>query len=91
MELQKRVNSVILEHFNPDVELEPGMRAWELGFDYLDRIELMSHLEDEFEITIPDTEADNCESLSDIYELVGRHYDNSTAIKVPIDNLMETA
>jgi len=51
----------------PEDELEG-----KLGMDSLDKIELVMALEEEFEIMIPDEDAEKCKTVADVVALVER-------------------
>jgi acyl carrier protein len=45
----------------------------EIGEDSLDLVELVMELEEEFEVTIPDHEAENCRTIEDLIRLIQRY------------------
>ena len=47
----------------------------DLGADSLDIVELIMALEEEFEIEIPDEEAEKIQSVSDVVEYIKEHTD----------------
>lgn len=54
-------------------EVKPeDMLEGRLGMDSLDKIELVMALEDEFEITIEDEDAEKCVTVADVIALVER-------------------
>jgi acyl carrier protein len=70
--IQERVINVIAEQLgveNSQVTPEKNVFS-DLGADSLDAIELVMALEDEFNIELPDEDADKCQTVSDLIELV---------------------
>ena len=69
----EKVVAIIAEHLDvEDVEgitLETSLMK-DLDADSLDAVEIMMGLEDEFEITIPDEEAEKFENIGDIVKYV---------------------
>lgn len=68
-----KVVAIIADHL--DVEDVEGVTAEtslmkDLDADSLDAVEIMMALEDEFEITVPDEEAENFENIGDIVKYV---------------------
>ena len=51
------------------VKMEDNLRD-DLRFDSLDCVEAIMDLEKEFDITIPDKEAEKCRTVQDVVELV---------------------
>lgn len=69
----EKVVAIIADHL--DVEDVEGVTAEtslmkDLDADSLDAVEIMMALEDEFEITVPDEEAENFENIGDIVKYV---------------------
>lgn len=69
----ERVVAIIADHL--DVEDVEGITAEtslmkDLDADSLDAVEIMMALEDEFEITVPDEEAEKFENIGDIVKFV---------------------
>ena len=57
------------EDIKGDSELE-----FNLGADALDIVELILALEEEFDVTLPDDECDAVKTVSDLIELVTKHF-----------------
>lgn len=69
----EKVVAIIADHL--DVEDVEGITAEtslmkDLDADSLDAVEIMMALEDEFEITVPDEEAEKFENIGDIVKFV---------------------
>lgn len=54
-------------------EAKPDKTLDELGMDSLDGIELLLEIEDDFEISIPDNEAEKVKNVQDVLDLVAKH------------------
>lgn len=72
MKVQERVIKVVgeqLGHPQGDVKMENKITD-DLGADSLDMIELTMAIEDEFEMEIPDTDAERIKTVQDIVDYV---------------------
>jgi len=69
----EKVKEIIVEQLgveDPDsVTLETSMMG-DLEADSLDAVEIMMELEDEFDIELPDEEAENFKNIGDIVEYI---------------------
>ena len=62
----------ILSGFKPvDVKLEDELEG-RLDMDSLDRIELIMAIEEDFEVDIPDEDAEACKTVADVVAMVER-------------------
>jgi len=71
----KKVKNIISEQLGIDVE-EVTMESSfvdDLGADSLDIVELIMALETEFDLEIPDEEAENINSVGDVVEYIKAH------------------
>lgn len=73
IEMFERVRDIIAEELDLDevesITLETSLMK-DLEADSLDAVEIMMALEDEFEITIPDEDAESFENIGDIVKYV---------------------
>ena len=72
MDIQEKVIKIIVEQLSvkkEDVKLESQL-IQDLNCDELDGIELSMAIEEEFDIEIPDEDADNFATVKDIVEYV---------------------
>ena len=69
----KKVVEIIVDHLDVEevegITLETSLMK-DLDADSLDAVAIMLALEDEFEITVPDEEAENFENIGDIVKYV---------------------
>lgn len=54
MDILKELNEIATEYRGEDVRLKAGDNFADLGFDSLDRVELVMAIEEKFGITFPD-------------------------------------
>ena len=54
MDILKELNAIAAEYRGEDAALKPGDNFTDLGFDSLDRVELVMAIEEKFDITFPD-------------------------------------
>jgi len=74
-EIEKRAIKTIKEQlYSRDEKVEPAMTfSGDLGMDSLDELELLMALEEEFEIAIPDEDAEKISTVKEAVEyLIGR-------------------
>ncbi len=71
-EVLMRLKNVVAEHLNiPVEEIKDDSRFVEdLGADSLDTVELLMKLEQEFNIQIPDEDAENLRTISAVKEYI---------------------
>ena len=64
----EKIQSMLAEALNPPLEkVTPDAKIVDdLGADSLDLVELLSQLEDEYGITIPDDEVENLVTVADV-------------------------
>lgn len=68
----EKVRNIVAEQLGADEEnitLETSMMK-DLEADSLDAVEIMMSLEDEFEVTIPDEDAENFKNIGDIVDYI---------------------
>lgn len=68
----EKVKHIVAEQLGADEEnitLETSMMK-DLEADSLDAVEIMMSLEDEFEVTIPDEDAENFKNIGDIVDYI---------------------
>lgn len=73
--IQERVTEIVVEQLSLEkdkVKLESKF-VEDLGADSLDTVELVMALEEEFDIDIPDEEAEKITSLKDAIEYIQQH------------------
>ncbi len=72
MDILKELNEIAKEYRGADAVLNAGDNFADLGFDSLDKVELVMAIEDKFDITFPDDIAVNTvdELVEKIAELI---------------------
>ena len=75
MSIEEKVKQIIVEELGVDEpEVTPNARFIEdLGADSLDLVELVMRFEEEFDIEIPDEDAEKIQSVRDAYAYVEQH------------------
>ncbi|SEN15414.1 acyl carrier protein [Lihuaxuella thermophila] len=71
----ERVRKIIVDRLNVDpseVTLEAGIKE-DLGADSLDVVDLIMELEDEFEMSIEDEDAEKITTVGDIVEYINKN------------------
>jgi acyl carrier protein len=71
-EIQKKINAVIVEKLGvkeDQIKPEAGF-VEDLGADSLDQVELVMALEDEFDLEIPDEDAEKLKTVAAVMEYV---------------------
>jgi acyl carrier protein len=73
----ERVNRIVMEQLNVSEEqvTESASFVDDLGADSLDTVELVMALEEEFNIEIPDDEAEKIVKVSDVMEFIQANND----------------
>ena len=73
--IENKVKSIIADQLGVgDDEIEPTSRFIEdLGADSLDIVELVMAMEEEFEVEIPDEEAENIKTVGDAINYIQTH------------------
>lgn len=77
MEIKEKVISLIKDQMTkPDIDIEDDMLFVEdLGFDSLDTVQLVMDLEEEFDISIPDEDAEEILTVGKCIEYIGEWVD----------------
>ncbi len=75
MQVEKKVRAIIAEQLgiNEDQVKAESSFIEDLGADSLDIVELVMAMEEEFEIEIPDEEAENIKTVQDALDYVSEH------------------
>ena len=78
-EVQERICEIIAEQLSQDKEdvVPEASFIDDLGADSLDLVELVMHMEEEFDVEIPDEEAENIRTVQDAINYVKQHLNNS--------------
>lgn len=78
-EIQERICEIIAEQLSQDKEEVVPEASFidDLGADSLDLVELVMHMEEEFDVEIPDEEAENIRTVQDAINYVKQHLNNS--------------
>ena len=71
----ERVRKIVIDHLDadPDKVTEKASFIDDLGADSLDNVELVMAFEEEFDIEIPDEDAEKIQSVRDAYAYVEQH------------------
>ena len=71
-DVAERVKKIVVEHLGVEAEkvTEEASFIDDLGADSLDIVELVMELEEEFEITIPDEQAEKIKTVGDAIEFI---------------------
>ena len=75
MSVEAKVKSIIAEQLGvgeDEIKLESAFIE-DLGADSLDIVELVMAMEEEFEVEIPDEEAENIKTVSDAINYINSH------------------
>lgn len=75
VEIQDRIRAIIAEQLSQDLEevVPEASFVDDLGADSLDLVELVMHMEEEFDVEIPDEEAENIRLVQDAINYVNQH------------------
>ncbi len=78
-EIQERICDIIAEQLSQDKEEVVPEASFidDLGADSLDLVELVMHMEEEFDVEIPDEEAENIRTVQDAINYVKQHLNKS--------------
>ncbi len=71
-EIEQKVNDVFKDVLGTDEVTAEKNLIDDLGADSLDAVELIMSLEKDLNIRIEDEDADRCETVGDVYQLVER-------------------
>lgn len=75
MALEDKVKSIIVDQLNVDADEVTNEASFidDLGADSLDTVELVMALEEEFNLEIPDEEAEKIKTVGDAIEYIKAH------------------
>ncbi|MBR2967153.1 MAG: acyl carrier protein [Clostridia bacterium] len=69
MDILKKLQEIVCDYRGEQIELKPETSFDELGFDSLDKVELLMRLEEEFDFQFPDDiQVNGVQELMDIVE-----------------------
>ena len=76
--IEDRVREIIVEQLDVNVDEVVPEAAFidDLGADSLDLVELVMHMEEEFNVEIPDDDAENIRTVQDAINYVQNHKDD---------------
>ena len=76
--IEQRVKDIIVEQLgvNPDQVTPEAKFIEDLGADSLDTVELVMEFEDEFELSIPDEEAEKIQTVGQAIDYIKGHSAN---------------
>ena len=74
-DVAERVKKIVVEHLNVDGEKVTDNASFieDLGADSLDTVELVMEFEDEFELSIPDEEAEKIQTVGQAIDYIKEH------------------
>ena len=77
--IEEKVKSIIVEQLGVNAEQVTTEAKFieDLGADSLDTVELVMELEDEFEISIPDEEAEKIRTVGDAIKHIAEHLEKT--------------
>ena len=77
-EIEAKVIQIVSEQMSVDKNEISRNTSFvnDLNADSLDTVELVMELEDEFELTIPDEEAENLKTVGEAIDYVRKHLEN---------------
>jgi acyl carrier protein len=75
MSIEDKVKKIIAEKLSVDIEeiVPEASFVDDLGADSLDLVELIMSMEEEFDIDIPDEEAEKLVTVQDVFDFVAAH------------------
>ena len=78
-EIADRVKKIVVEHLGVEESKVTPEASFidDLGADSLDTVELVMEFEDEFEISIPDEDAEKIQKVKDAYDYIEKHAQKS--------------
>ena len=71
MDILKKLQDIVCEYKGEQIELKPETTFDELGFDSLDKVELLMKLEEEFSFRFPDDV--QVTGVQDLIDLLSKH------------------
>ena len=74
-EIGERVKKIVVEHLGvePDKVIDSASFIDDLGADSLDTVELVMEFEDEFDLNIPDEDAEKIQTVGDAIKYIEAH------------------
>lgn len=77
-EILKKLKSIIVDQLDVDEEVvkEEATFVDDLEADSLDIVELIMNIEEEFDMNIPDTDAEKIVTVGDVLEYIKEHKNN---------------
>ena len=77
LSIEEKVRAIIVEQLdaNADEVVPEALFVEDLGADSLDLVELVMQMEDEFDVEIPDEDAENIRTVQDAINYVQQHID----------------
>ncbi|MCB9529069.1 MAG: acyl carrier protein [Myxococcales bacterium] len=77
MSIEEKVRAIIVEQLDANAEevVPEALFVEDLGADSLDLVELVMQMEDEFDVEIPDEDAENIRTVQDAINYVQQHID----------------
>ena len=74
-DISEQIRKIIAEQLSQDIEEVVPEASFidDLGADSLDLVELVMHMEEEFDVEIPDEEAENIRLVQDAINYVNQH------------------
>lgn len=74
-DIQERICKIIAEQLSQDADEVVPEASFidDLGADSLDLVELVMHMEEEFDVEIPDEQAENIRTVQDAINYVKQH------------------
>lgn len=74
-DIAERVKKIVIDHLGVDAEKvsEGASFIDDLGADSLDTVELVMEFEDEFELSIPDEEAEKIQTVGQAIDYIKEH------------------
>ena len=75
MSIEDKVKKIIAEKLSVDIEeiVPEASFVDDLGADSLDLVELIMSMEEEFDIDIPDEEAEKLVTVKDVFDYIAAH------------------
>jgi acyl carrier protein len=75
MSIEDKVKKIIAEKLSVDIEeiVPEASFVDDLGADSLDLVELIMSMEEEFDIDIPDEDAEKLVTVKDVYDFIAAH------------------
>lgn len=77
LSIEEKVRAIIVEQLDANAEevVPEALFVDDLGADSLDLVELVMQMEDEFDVEIPDEDAENIRTVQDAINYVQQHID----------------